>query len=76
MTIRIGDRLPEASFFAATADGAREVTSSDIFKNRKVVLFAVPGAFTPTCHEMHLPGFLSISTPSGARASIRLHVLP
>ena len=58
MTIRIGDRLPEAGLFVATGEGGERVSSGDIFKNRKVVLFAVPGAFTPTCHEMHLPGFL------------------
>ena len=58
MTIRIGDRLPEAGLFVASGEGGEQVSSSDIFKNRKVVLFAVPGAFTPTCHEMHLPGFL------------------
>ena len=58
MTIRIGDRLPEAGLFLATGENREQVSSDDVFKNRKVVLFAVPGAFTPTCHEMHLPGFL------------------
>lgn len=59
MTVKIGDRLPEASLFVATADGDAKISSHDIFRNRRVVLFAVPGAFTPTCHEMHLPSFLA-----------------
>jgi peroxiredoxin len=59
MAIRVGDRLPEVALFATTADGDELVSSSDVFRNRKVVLFAVPGAFTPTCHEQHLPGFLA-----------------
>ncbi|MDP9138893.1 MAG: peroxiredoxin [Pseudomonadota bacterium] len=58
MTIKVGDRLPEADLHEASADGRERVSSKEIFKNRKVVLFAVPGAFTPTCHEMHLPSFL------------------
>lgn len=58
MTIAIGDRVPETRLFAAAAAGAQEVSSTEFFRNRRIVLFAVPGAFTPTCHEMHLPGFL------------------
>lgn len=58
MTISVGDRLPEASFKEKTPDGMGEVTTSQIFTGKKVVLFAVPGAFTPTCHLNHLPGFL------------------
>ncbi|MBA5778388.1 peroxiredoxin [Stappia sp. F7233] len=58
MSIKVGDRLPEASFKIMTADGPAEVTTADIFSGRTVVLFAVPGAFTPTCHRNHLPGFL------------------
>ncbi len=59
MTIRVGEQLPEARIFVATADGDEEISSQDVFRNRKVVLFAVPGAFTPTCHEQHLPSFLN-----------------
>jgi peroxiredoxin len=58
MTIKVGDRLPESNLFMASADGNRKVSTSDVFGNRRVVLFAVPGAFTPTCHEQHLPGYL------------------
>jgi glutaredoxin/glutathione-dependent peroxiredoxin len=59
MTIKVGDRLPSATFRVMTPDGPAPRTSDEIFKGRKVVLFAVPGAFTPTCHRNHLPGFLA-----------------
>ncbi len=58
MTIRVGDTLPAATFKVKTAEGVEEKTTDDIFKGKKVVLFAVPGAFTPTCSLNHLPGFL------------------
>ncbi len=58
MTIKVGEVLPDARIFVATADGDEEISSQEIFRNRKIVLFAVPGAFTPTCHEQHLPSFL------------------
>ena len=58
MAIAIGDRLPEATFRVMEADGIKEVKTSDIFAGKKVVLFAVPGAFTPTCHLKHLPSFI------------------
>lgn len=58
MTIAVGDTLPNANFRVMTADGPAVRTTDDIFKGKKVVLFAVPGAFTPTCHRNHLPGFL------------------
>ena len=58
MTIQIGDRLPEATF-AVLRDGIQQVTTDDVFMDRKVVLFAVPGAFTPTCSEKHLPGYVT-----------------
>lgn len=58
MTIKVGDRLPAATFKVKTADGVTEMTTDDVFKGRKVVLFAVPGAFTPTCSLNHLPGYL------------------
>lgn len=57
MTIQVGDTLPEATFKIMTADGPAERSSADLFGGRTVVLFAVPGAFTPTCHNNHLPGF-------------------
>jgi peroxiredoxin len=56
--VKVGDRLPSAKFKVMTAEGPAEKTTDDIFKGKKVVLFAVPGAFTPTCHKNHLPGFL------------------
>jgi peroxiredoxin len=55
--IKVGDKLPNATFNTPTADGPKPVTTDEIFKGKKVVLFAVPGAFTPTCHRNHLPGF-------------------
>jgi len=58
MTIKVGDRLPEATFRTMTADGPKPVTTSDVFAGKKVAFFAVPGAFTPTCHRNHLPGFI------------------
>jgi peroxiredoxin len=58
MTIQVGDRLPQANFRVMTADGPATKTTDDVFKGRKVVLVAVPGAFTPTCHRNHLPGYV------------------
>ena len=58
MTIKVGDRLPTTTFTVMTADGPKPQTTDEIFKGKKVVLFAVPGAFTPTCHKNHLPGFV------------------
>lgn len=59
MSIEPGQALPEASFMITTADGPQKTTTAEIFAGRKVVLFAVPGAFTPTCHMNHLPGYLA-----------------
>jgi peroxiredoxin len=59
MTIKPGDKLPEAAFRIMSADGPVVRTTDDVFKGERVVLFAVPGAFTPTCHKNHLPGFLA-----------------
>ena len=59
MTIQVGDRLPQSTFRVMTPEGPAAKTTDDVFKGRKVVLFAVPGAFTPTCHRNHLPGFLA-----------------
>jgi peroxiredoxin len=58
MPIKVGDRLPNATFTVMTPDGPKPKTTDEIFKGKKVVLFAVPGAFTPTCHKNHLPGFM------------------
>lgn len=59
MTIKVGDKLPQATFRLMTADGPAPKTTDDLFKGKKIVLFAVPGAFTPTCHKNHLPGFVA-----------------
>lgn len=58
MTIAIGEKLPQATFKEKTADGPTEVNTQDLFAGKRVVLFAVPGAFTPTCTLNHLPGYL------------------
>ena len=55
MTIKVGDRLPDAKFRIMAEDGAQVKSTDDIFKGKKVALFAVPGAYTGTCHKMHLP---------------------
>jgi peroxiredoxin len=57
MTVQIGDRIPSASLTRATDDGPKPVSTDDIFAGKTVALFAVPGAFTPTCSVKHLPGF-------------------
>lgn len=56
--IKIGNVIPPMKLTAATAEGPREVSTDEIFGGKKVVLFAVPGAFTPTCSMRHLPGYL------------------
>jgi glutaredoxin/glutathione-dependent peroxiredoxin len=57
MSIKVGDALPQAQFMTMTAEGPRPLTTDEIFKGKTVALFAVPGAFTPTCSAKHLPGF-------------------
>ncbi|HZS63108.1 MAG TPA: peroxiredoxin [Xanthobacteraceae bacterium] len=58
MTIKVGDRLPNTKFRVTTADGAAWKTTDEIFKGKKVALFAVPGAFTSTCSRQHLPSIV------------------
>ena len=58
MTIKIGDRLPDAKLVKVTPDGPDQVSTGDFFAGRRVALFSVPGAFTPTCSAKHLPGFV------------------
>jgi peroxiredoxin len=58
MSIKVGERLPKASLVKATPDGPQPVDSEDYFGGRRVALFSVPGAFTPTCSARHLPGFV------------------
>ena len=59
MTISVGSELPEVTLFRATSDGPEAVNSKEFFAGRKVVLFAVPGAYTPTCSAKPLPGFVA-----------------
>lgn len=58
MTIKVGDKLPATEFVTMTGDGQQKFSTDMVFAGRKVVLFAVPGAFTPTCSMNHLPGFV------------------
>jgi glutaredoxin/glutathione-dependent peroxiredoxin len=58
MSISVGDKIPDVKLVKATADGPQPVQSSDYFSGRRVALFSVPGAFTPTCSAKHLPGFV------------------
>jgi peroxiredoxin len=58
MTISVGDRVPSVTLTKVTADGPDQVSSEDYFAGRKVALFSVPGAFTPTCSAKHLPGYV------------------
>ncbi|GAB5458255.1 MAG: peroxiredoxin [Henriciella sp.] len=61
MTLKVGDKLPEATFMEMTADGPAPMSTADVFGGKTVALFAVPGAFTPTCSAKHLPGFVEKS---------------
>jgi peroxiredoxin len=61
MTITVGDRVPAGKFKIATAEGLQDLTTAQLFDGKKVVLFAVPGAFTPTCDARHLPGYVELA---------------
>ncbi len=58
MSIKVGDKIPSAKLRVMTSDGPKEMATDELFKGKKVVLFALPGAFTPTCSAKHLPGFV------------------
>ncbi len=58
MTIKVGDRLPDATFTMMTSEGPKPTTTAEFFGGKKVALFAVPGAYTPTCDKQHMPGFV------------------
>jgi peroxiredoxin len=59
MSIKVGDTLPEGTFNRMTENGPAPITTSELFAGKKVILFGVPGAFTPSCHKTHLPGYVS-----------------
>jgi peroxiredoxin len=59
MTIQVGDKIPSATLKVKTSEGIQDLTTEELFGGKTVVLFAVPGAFTPTCSAKHLPGFVS-----------------
>lgn len=61
MTIKAGERMPAGTLKTMTKDGPRDVSTEELFKGKKVVLFCVPGAFTPTCDAKHLPGFVQLA---------------
>lgn len=67
MAIEIGDKLPEGTLTVATSDGPQARTTDEIFAGKKVVLFAVPGAFTPLCSARHLPGYIQSAKEIKAR---------
>ncbi|MXO68431.1 peroxiredoxin [Pelagerythrobacter marinus] len=58
MTISVGDRIPDVTLVKATDEGPEKVQAGEYFKGKKVALFSVPGAFTPTCSARHLPGYV------------------
>ena len=58
MSVKVGDKIPHATMKMMGEKGPQDVSTSDLFAGKKVVLFAVPGAFTPTCSAAHLPGFV------------------
>jgi cytochrome c peroxidase len=67
MTITKGDRLPEATLFELTDQGPTQVASADVVKGKTVALFGLPGAFTPTCHKSHMPGFVAAAATLRAK---------
>lgn len=75
MTISVGDRLPNVQIKQATPDGAEDISTEDYFAGRKVVLIGVPGAFTPTCSNNHVPGFVENYDAVSARGVDRIAVL-
>lgn len=59
MTIKTGDKIPSAKLAHMTSEGPKPITTDEVFKGKRVVLFALPGAFTPTCSAAHLPGYVT-----------------
>ncbi len=75
MTIQPGDKLPDATFMKMGPDGPTPVTTEDVFSGQRVAVFAVPGAFTPTCSAKHLPGFLQNAEALRAKGIDRIACL-
>jgi peroxiredoxin len=67
MTIKSGERMPQGTFKRMTKEGPKDLTSEELFKGKTVLLFSVPGAFTPTCDAKHLPGFVQLAEPIRAK---------
>ncbi len=67
MTIRVGDNIPNGTLKIVTADGIEDRTTDQLFSGKKVVLFALPGAFTPTCSAKHLPGYVEHAAAINAK---------
>lgn len=67
MTIKVGDKIPEATLYEMGKEGPAAVSTTDLFKGKTVVLFGVPGAFTPTCSAQHLPGFKNMAAQFKAK---------
>jgi peroxiredoxin len=61
MTIKAGDKMPAGTLKRMTKEGPKDISTDELFKGKKVVLFSVPGAFTPTCDAKHLPGFVELA---------------
>jgi glutaredoxin/glutathione-dependent peroxiredoxin len=68
MTIKVGDKIPAVTLKHMTAEGVQEITSDEFFRGKRVVLFAVPGAFTPACSQRHLPGYVDKAADIKAKA--------
>ncbi|MBV9859697.1 MAG: peroxiredoxin [Alphaproteobacteria bacterium] len=62
MTIQVGEKVPSATLKYLSPEGPKEITTDELFRGKKVAVFAVPGAFTPTCSQRHLPGYVEKST--------------
>ncbi|WP_173931064.1 peroxiredoxin [Chelativorans sp. Marseille-P2723] len=75
MTISVGQKVPDETIRKATPDGAEELSTADFFSGRKIVLFGVPGAFTPTCSNSHVPGFVENHDAIRARGVDAIAVL-
>lgn len=67
MSIKVGDRVPSVDLKHMTGDGMADISTDALFAGKKVVLFALPGAFTPTCSAKHLPGFVQSAAAIGAK---------